>query len=396
MSFDAKVVDVFLSSPSDVNSERQFIDQYAAEWNRIRSRSTGIYISILRWEDLVAPAMMTRVQEVATNQIGLEYDVYLSVMWTRFGTPTGVADSGTEEEFNLALARLKAGERLRLAALFKSADVDPDRLDLAQFAKVKDFKNRLASEGMFYRDFNDESSLRSILNLLFEQIAKDFSAENVVNSTSDQDGAVRGLQTEITSTVKNANDTEDDDSGLIDVGEEFVAVTELFILRLQAVLSKENDNTRLISQINSEMDNNSGLVPLSEDRAKVIMRAVAVSLSELAGYYDEHLESIESDALKMADLIDKDLRIRLEFDEPLQAASGVIGSIRTLSLNIADAIEVTRNLIEATSSIPRLSTDLNRAKKKLEKSRVRLLDSFTSLKNSIDNSIMYFDINTKQ
>ena len=50
--------------------------------------------------------------EVLINdQIG-KYDIFLGVMWRRFGTPTGVAESGTEEEFRRAL-ELWAQELLR-------------------------------------------------------------------------------------------------------------------------------------------------------------------------------------------------------------------------------------------------------------------------------------------
>ena len=44
---------------------------------------------------------MGRPQGIINKQIG-EYDIFIGMMWKRFGTPTGKAGSGTEEEFRLA------------------------------------------------------------------------------------------------------------------------------------------------------------------------------------------------------------------------------------------------------------------------------------------------------
>lgn len=168
MSYSARIIEIFLSSPADVQAERDLIAQFAAEWNRLRSRETGSYVAILTWEDLVAPALGNRSQEVVNEQIGADYDVYLSILWTRIGTATGAAESGTVEEFELALERARSEGGPRIAALFKIAPVDPSAIDATQLQKVQEFKGRIGALGAFYREFSDESSLRTIVNLLFE------------------------------------------------------------------------------------------------------------------------------------------------------------------------------------------------------------------------------------
>ena len=58
----------------------------------------------LRWETHTAPEYNTRPQEVINRMIVDECDLLVGVFWTRIGTPTGVADSGSFEEIERVAA----------------------------------------------------------------------------------------------------------------------------------------------------------------------------------------------------------------------------------------------------------------------------------------------------
>ncbi|WP_462074860.1 hypothetical protein [Nitrospira sp. CMX1] len=51
------------------------------------------------------------------DQIG-EYDIFIGIMWRRFGTPTGVAGSGTEGEFRIAYKRWQENPQIALMFYF--------------------------------------------------------------------------------------------------------------------------------------------------------------------------------------------------------------------------------------------------------------------------------------
>jgi hypothetical protein len=91
-------------------------------------------------------------QDVINTQIGEEYDVFLGIMWKRFGTPTGRAASGTVEEFERALVRYRTSGRPELMFYFKKGDLDISD-DSAQLQAVQQFRIRLANEGILYWDF---------------------------------------------------------------------------------------------------------------------------------------------------------------------------------------------------------------------------------------------------
>src|SRR6185503_17165509 len=98
-----RAVRVFVASPSDVSAERNALSSIVQEINQTVAAiapEKGIRLELVRWETHASPAA-GRPQGVINDQIG-EYDIFVGIMWRRFGTPTAEAGSGTEEEFNRA------------------------------------------------------------------------------------------------------------------------------------------------------------------------------------------------------------------------------------------------------------------------------------------------------
>src|SRR5438552_9057076 len=112
-------VRLFVSSPSDVQRERESLPAVIDEINTTIGQRLGFIIELVRWETHCHPAM-GRPQSVINNQIG-KYDIFIGIMWKRFGTPTGEADSGTEEEFNLAYDEWRRAKELHIAFYFSQA-----------------------------------------------------------------------------------------------------------------------------------------------------------------------------------------------------------------------------------------------------------------------------------
>ena len=71
------------------------------------------------------------------------YDIYLGILAHRFGTTTGRYGSGTEKEFRDALKRWGATGSPWILFYFSKAKVDPDELDLEQYAKVRKFREQI-------------------------------------------------------------------------------------------------------------------------------------------------------------------------------------------------------------------------------------------------------------
>jgi hypothetical protein len=138
---------VFVISPNDVNAEQKRLHDVIDELNRGIAADRKLVLELVRWETHVAPDM-GRPEQVVLNQIG-PYDILVGIMWKRFGTPTGVAGSGTEEEFNVAYDLWQKHKKPRILFYFNQSGPLPHPGEPAkQFDKVLDFKARLQGLGL--------------------------------------------------------------------------------------------------------------------------------------------------------------------------------------------------------------------------------------------------------
>jgi len=137
MSFPARVFRLLIASPSDVAEERDIAVRTIQEWNDLNAAERQLVLLPLRWETHSAPEYGKRPQEIINRQVVDFCDLLIGIFWTRVGSPTGSADSGTIEEIE-RVANL--GRPVML--YFSQVKQDPERIDLEQLAKLRDFKKK--------------------------------------------------------------------------------------------------------------------------------------------------------------------------------------------------------------------------------------------------------------
>ncbi len=98
MPKEIKLLRVFVSSPSDTNSERELVERIIHEQNTYWGEVLGIMFEYVGWETHTYPAIGVDPQEVINGQV-TDYDVYIGILATRLGTATPRFSSGTVEEF---------------------------------------------------------------------------------------------------------------------------------------------------------------------------------------------------------------------------------------------------------------------------------------------------------
>lgn len=144
MTYNAKVFNIMIASPSDVGAERNIVREVIHEWNAIHSEVRKIVLLPIGWETHLSPEMGSRPQEIINGKILEKCDVLVGVFWTRIGTDTGKYASGTVEEIE---KHIQAGKPTML--YFSNKPAHPDSIDQEQYLKLKEFKQSCQSRGIY-------------------------------------------------------------------------------------------------------------------------------------------------------------------------------------------------------------------------------------------------------
>lgn len=126
---------VLIASPSDLAEERQAATEAVYEWNAQHAAAESVVLLPVKWETHAMPQSGVRPQDAINRQLVSGSDVLIGMFWTKFGTNTGVAESGTVEEIDQFVA---AGRPALL--YFSSRPIDPNKIDLKQHRKLRSFK----------------------------------------------------------------------------------------------------------------------------------------------------------------------------------------------------------------------------------------------------------------
>lgn len=156
MSYNAKIYKVFIASPDDVQNEREVVRSVIMKWNAINAESKHIVLLPIGWETHAAPETGKTAQDYINEEVLDKSDILIGIFWTKLGTPTKKAKSGTVEEIYRHI-----GER-KLAMLYFSTKEIPNNADLRQVRMVRNFKKEIKNKSL-YGEFSDEHDLESKL-----------------------------------------------------------------------------------------------------------------------------------------------------------------------------------------------------------------------------------------
>src|SRR5437868_3524790 len=149
-------VKVFIASPGDVQDERNLFSMILEEIRFNLAAHLDINLEAVKWETHSWPAAGEDAQDVINRQIG-DYDVFVGIMWRRFGTPTKHAESGTQEEFERAFGLFKKYGRPKVMFYFKKTPFySPNAKELDQFKKVIKFRDRVTKLGVLFSEYDEK------------------------------------------------------------------------------------------------------------------------------------------------------------------------------------------------------------------------------------------------
>jgi hypothetical protein len=164
MPFRAEIYRVLIASPADLSDERKAATEAINDWNAQHAVAEATVLLPVKWETHATPEAGVRPQGALNHQIVDSCDLLIGMFWTRFGTNTGVAESGTAEEIERFV---RDGKPAML--YFSRRPIDPNKIDLKQQKKLRAFKNETYKTAIA-QNFTSTTELHSLLlrNLMIQ------------------------------------------------------------------------------------------------------------------------------------------------------------------------------------------------------------------------------------
>jgi hypothetical protein len=346
------VVVAFVASPSDLEDERNKLEEVVRELNLTWSKTLGARLELIRWETHAYPGVGQDAQEVVNRQIGDEYDIFIGLMWGRFGSSTERAGSGTEEEFNRAWERHEAGSDVRIMFYFKDAPIAPSKLDPEQLAKLQSFRSKIGDEGVFHWSFQAVEEFEGLLRM---HLARQMQSFQGAGDAKSRVNLAAGTATDAA--------RSEDDAGILDLmgvfEERFQTVNEI----VTRIGSATEDLGARMNQRTAEIDGATG--DLSRSEAK---RLVNKAADDMNGYVTRAGAEIPILREALRDgiyALGKAATLAADLDQgDLSQVREGRKAVTTLETALDGAHESLSTFRHTIHSLPRMTTMLNKAKAK--------------------------------
>ena len=173
------ILTVFLASPGDLQEERNITRLSVERVNKILSRRVGWQIELLRWED-TSPGY-SRPQNLINRDVD-SCDLFVGILWRRWGQNTGEYSSGFEEEFIRARDRRRKTGKPEIWLFFKKIDEERIEDPGEQLKKVLDFKEeQIKLKELLFKEFGVSNKWDELIyDYLFDYVLKQSASESQI------------------------------------------------------------------------------------------------------------------------------------------------------------------------------------------------------------------------
>src|SRR5687768_5136240 len=143
---------IFVGCPSDLIRERDRLELVVKELHGLASYA-DVQLELMDWRDVVPDSGLP--EQLILKQLDpTEWDIFIGLLWHRFGSRTGMTDpttgapylSGTQQEFEIAWGLWKKHKRPRILFYECERNVPKKDLDPNQFRLVAEFLGQFRAD----------------------------------------------------------------------------------------------------------------------------------------------------------------------------------------------------------------------------------------------------------
>jgi hypothetical protein len=164
-----RILSVFLASPGDVVLERDTAAEVVNRFNKLMGPKFGWQIDRHRWED-TKPGY-GRPQSIINSAVD-NCDLFIGLLWERWGQPTGSYSSGFHEEFERAKTRRESTGDPEIWLVFKAPRSDKMGDPGDELRKVLEFRNeQISLRQVLFREISSSDEWeRCLFDWLIEHV----------------------------------------------------------------------------------------------------------------------------------------------------------------------------------------------------------------------------------
>ncbi len=381
-----RVFDVFVASPADVSEERDYLEEAIRELNQTWQRRLGVLLNLIRWETSVYPGFGEDAQDVVSKALPKKVDIFVGILWTRIGTPTKRAQSGTLEEFETAYAQWQEDpDSIRLLVYFKKSVPDAlDKIDPEQLSKVRNFEKSLPARGGLSWVFDTAEEFRASVRKHLSLAVQDLAGKPEREPPTDSLGRV----VDVSAALEREGEAEDPDDheGLFELVDNWgegmevvVAITGKFTGTFERLTNSMGRGTEELKGIDVKTDRTA---------AKRVVNSIADRLEFLAEVLSTDTPVLEEAFRESIGSLDKAIQIAPDFgkegvDSIYESRTG----LASLKAAIDGSMDTMESMKKTIVGLPRVTTRFNRAKRNAVSSIENLFRTLRSASMQIGSSL---------
>ncbi len=217
-----RVLSVFLASPNDVVDERLLAREAVDFVNRLAGPQLGWYVELVVWED--TPPAFKRPQTVINKGVDT-CDLFVGILWERWGQPTGEYSSGFEEEFQRARRRhvetgspeiwlffcrvdpkkiADPGDQLKLVLAFKREQIERRELLFKEYESPEEWRLKFIESLLKY--LFEQTPVPRVLEVAAEEPVAAARGAGVIEPLSEASPSVSGSSPQLRETLDQLSD----------------------------------------------------------------------------------------------------------------------------------------------------------------------------------------------
>ena len=323
-------------------------------------------------------------QDVLNRELPDDPDIFIGIMWSRYGTETGRAGSGTEEEFNQALARHRQNpDSVRIMFYFKDAPLAPSDIDLDQLSRVVHFRESLGSEGALYWTFRTLDEFERLLRMHLSRQIQHLAEPSPPPAA-----------TEPRLPAQSAS-TESDELGLLDfldlVDEHFGALRHIAVrITTETETIGENMRTRTAEM---EEATSGAHGQLSRRQARSVIERAAADMNQYVARMSAEIPLFRESLQSGADAAGRAVLLSASIDaSDTSSASDARQRLVQFLNSLINAYSGMESFKSTVQGLPRMTSVLNRAKRETAMVLQDLLDSMAEGRRIVTEAIRMLDV----